>query len=723
MRYPITPHGARSSCDRSRTLQRRFRRLQLCVFAAVLSIIGGGGDLFAQLPVIGLRSLSQPFFAPGQTYEVSIAEGANTEETRELVVSHPGITAELLTGPPRPFTEDGTPRHGNFRMTIAADVPEGRYEVRAVGRFGISNPRSVVVHKTIEFVPNAGTDALTATAIKAGTIYVRRVSPQQRDVYSFDAIAGKQYTLSLIAQAIDSQLIGAVSVMNASGRTLHSAIGSDQSDLRMTFAATENGPLTVAVHDALYRGGASYSYGLRLIEGVPTRPDFPTEHPKSVSVEKRTPTRVEESDSPIPLEIPASIEATFDTVDDADQYTCKLIKGQPVQIEVVSDRVGQPTDARLIIDRSVVDASGTQTWQRVTTAEDGPNLSDSVIRLGTGDPVLTFQPPEDGEYRITVIDLDTGQSLGERQDYQLAIGPPRQDWQLLAYHVYPHKDPKTSQPSGAHLIRGGATTIRVFAIRHAMSGPIQVSIPDLPPGLSCRPAWIAANQNRTDLVITASDQTPTQYAPLKIVGEATRDGQTETRTASVATVVWQQDGYRVVAHTRMTDRLMIASSESDSYPISIRPAGDEKLIAKKGTKVTVPIRVTRQEGAAENIVLRAQGLPPGVTAADLTITKDKAELEWTIDVKNEAAIGTYTFWGQGETKVKFAVNPQSLTRETEYRDALKALRADPERSADHAEIDKAITETEKRIETLKNQVAAKDFAVYIPLPQITLEVQ
>ncbi|WP_182867269.1 hypothetical protein [Stieleria mannarensis] len=709
----------------ARVAGRPLRYVLVCVFA----LIGmAAGNLHAQLPVIALRSLSQSFFCPGETYEVRVAEGANSDEVVELVFSHPGITATLPDGPTRPLTEIESPRHGTFRVSVASDVPAGRYEARAVGRFGISNPRSVVVQDGVEVASSVGSDPATATPIELGRTYCRRVSPQRRDFYSFPAVAGTQYTLRLIAQAVDSQLIGALAIADAKGRTLASGIGGDHSDLRLSWTATESGPVTVAVHDALFRGGAAFQYGFSVVEGAGTPRSLEPEFPKSISVraqdaQTQDPVLVNESDAPIELTVPALVQAAFDAPHDRDRYRCKLAKGQPVQIEVVSDRIGQPTDARLIIDKANVDGSGAVTWQRVATAEDGPNLSDGIIRLASGDPVLRFQPPADGDYRITVTDLDTGRSLGEVQRYQLAIGPPRQDWHLLAYHVYPHKDAKTTQPSGSHLMRGGATTIRVFVYRNQMSGPIKVSIPDLPAGLNCRSGWIAANQNHTDLVITASDEAPTQHAPLQVIGEVTRDGQTESRIARAASVVWQQDGYRPTAHTRLIDGLWIGSSQLDTAPISIATVGQDVITAKKGTKVTVPIKLTRRDGGADNIVLRAQHLPPNVSVGELTIAKDKSEAAWTIDVKNNAAAGTYTFWGQGETKVKFAVNPQSLTREIEYRDALKTLRADPDRSEQHAEIDKAIAEADKRIETLKKQTAARDFTVYVPLPAITLEVQ
>jgi hypothetical protein len=392
-------------------------------------------------------------------------------------------------------------------------------------------------------------------------------------------------------------------------------------------------------------------------------------------------------------------------------------------IEVVSDRIGQPTDVRLVIERAVDDASGMRTWHRVATGDDSQNLTDSVVRLSTSDPVLRFQPPEDGTYRISVADLDNGQSLGAIQRYQLSIGPPNKDWRLLAYQVYPHKDAKTSRPSGSFIERGGATTIRVFVIRRDMSSPIMVSIPGLPEGLVCQSAWIAANQNQVDLVITANEELKSQWHRLEIIGEALIGDEKQTRVASAAAVVWEQDGYRPTIKTRLIDHLTIATSGFDVYPMTLNASKPDQVLAKKGTKINVPLKIVRREGGKGSVVLRARNLPPGVKAGDLTIAADKSEAEWTIDVTSKSKPGTYTFWGQGETKVQRSVNPQALHRATEYRDHLKSLRSDPGRSADHAAIDQALVEAEKQVETIKKQTVAKEFTVYLTSSPITLKVE
>lgn len=703
---------------------RLVARLGLLACAILIGLPSAG----AQLPVIGLRSLSQSFFAPGGQYEISIAEGNETIEVRELAFSHPGIKATLLDGPAKPFETTPEPRYGSFRIDVAPDVPEGRYEVRAIGRFGISNPRSVLVQNETQTVTSAGNDATTASPLTLGTLHWYKATAQKRDTYSIPFDAGKRYALNVISHSIDSRLIPAISVINEKGQTIASAIGSDQSDLRFVIEASQTGPVTITIHDALFRGGAAFQYGLRLTEDTQGQRYDPAQLANAVSIpEGSVPpagvSQVAESDAAVALEFPAAVEANFDSPEDQDQYLCKFQKGKPVVIEVVSDRIGQPTDVRLLVDRGIDDAAGARTWQRVATAEDSHNLSDSVIRLGSGDPVLNFQPPEDGEYRITVADLDTGQSLGDVQRYQLRITPPTDQLQLLAYHVYPHKDVNATRPSGVHLPRAGSTTFRVFAIRNAIAGPIKVSIANLPAGLQSAPAWIAANQNQTDLIVTASADVKTQWAALQIVGEINRDGQTITREAQAAAVVWEQDGYRPIQHSRLIDSLAISSTELDVHPITIGPASPDPVTAMKGTKATVSIKLSRQEGANQNVVLRAKNLPPGVTAGDLTIAGDKSEADWTVDVTGNATPGTYTFWGQGETKVKFAVNPQSLTHATKSLEDLKALRADPNRSQDHAELDKAIAAANTQLEAIKKQTAARDFTLYVPSALITLVIQ
>ena len=118
-----------------------FRVRQLLATAALL-VICGHSSLQAQLPQTRIYSVFPPGGQTGQTFEVTIMSGEDTDELKSLHFTHPGITAvpktQEVEGKPQPVDNV-------FVVTIAADVPPGVYEVAAEGRFGGSNTRRFVV--------------------------------------------------------------------------------------------------------------------------------------------------------------------------------------------------------------------------------------------------------------------------------------------------------------------------------------------------------------------------------------------------------------------------------------------------------------------------------------------------------------------------------------------------------------------------------------------------
>ena len=680
-----------------------------------------------QFPSVGLRSISQSVFAPGATAEVHVTESTHGDEISALQFSHPSIHAELLRAPAKPFASSDQPnsdqaRYGYFQVTIGKDVPEGRYEVRAVGRYGISNPRSILIRKDTEVVRQQGNDPANATAIEVGKTYYSTAVGRSRSHYALAVSTDQPYWLEFHCRAIDSPIIASVQVIDSKGKVLLNRIAGDQADFRVALPTVQNQTLYFAISDALYRGGAAYGYAFRIDkqENLGPLPDL--RQVGSISVAKVETGSTAESPAQ-QISLPASIEGTFESADDVDRYICQLEKGVPMMFDVASQRLGEPTDVRLIVERSIKQDGDKTTWQRVATAEDSQGISDSIVWLTSSDPVLTYTAAETGPYRIVLADLDRGESLGRIQRYRLTIGKAEDRWSLLAYHAYPHKDPNASRPSGVHLPRGGSTTVRVFAVRTGKASPIKVSIDGLPPGLSCRPAWIAANQSVTDLTITADPDAPAGQAKIRVVGQAESGEDSAQSEANYASLIWERDGYRPAPVVSKVNSLWVSVTDLDSSPISISTANGEVIEVAKGQKAKVAFKVTRTDSAKDNLVIRARNLPPGVKVGDVTVNGDKTEGEWTIDVTGGAQPGMYSLWGQGETKVKFAFNPQSLERVTAYRDRLKTLRADPKRSADHAKIDQAIADAEKQVAAIKKQTAAKDITVYIPTPLITLKVK
>jgi len=80
--------------------------------------------------------------------------GNDLEEPEKLLVAHPGLKGEYLAPPkegkpdpkdpkktrPPPKVNPAGPH--KFKVTAAADVPPGLYDLRVVGKWGVSNPRT-----------------------------------------------------------------------------------------------------------------------------------------------------------------------------------------------------------------------------------------------------------------------------------------------------------------------------------------------------------------------------------------------------------------------------------------------------------------------------------------------------------------------------------------------------------------------------------------------------
>lgn len=646
------------------------------------------------------------------------------DEVSELRFSHPGITATLIQSQPRAFDEGPNPRYGHFAVKVSGDVPPGRYDVRAVGRFGISNPRSVIVHAgpTVPVSPAHSQDA--PLTLEIGNLYFATSSSSTADFYRIHATKDSPISVRLIAQTIDSRMLGMMTLLDSKHNVVKSVAGADHLDRELIVSGDVEADYLLKVHDLMYRGGSEFPYGL-LVAHEESKTDPLTCLPPHTATltEAGSATLIDEQSGPVQLAIPAFIESDFGTKDDVDVYQCELAKGQSVRIEVISHRIGQPTDARLIIQQEITGDDGKSTWNQVAVAEDAFNLRDSWIQLRTLDPVHFFTPPVDGHYRFIVRDLDTGESLGAVQRYRLLVRPADQRIQLIAFRPYPHKDANTTQPIGSHLIRGGTAAIRVIASRSNWSGEIRVSVKNLPEGVSCPDAVMASGQNTVQLVLSAAEDAPASITDLKLVAHASIGGAPTQLPVSVASYQWEKNAYRGMVRSRMTDSLMLKVSDQDTHPLRLIRENSDPVKCKKGEKPKLVFKVTRSDRAKQPIIFRARDLPPGVSAGDVTLAADKDQLEYTLNVTNNAKPGSYTMWLQGEIKVKFAANPQALARITEYHARLKKMRDDTSLADQHGELDKAMAEAAKQLESVKKQTAPVDLVIYPATPTVTLVIE
>lgn len=709
---------------------------------ALLSATIAADKAFAQFLPIQLRAVSCSGGQIGTTFDLSVSAGDRTTEVDALYFSHPGITAELQTIDPMPFSQTRQPKHGHFRVTIAPDVPPGRYEVRAKGRHGISNPRALLATPIpLQHSTTVSHDATSPTLIAPNTIVHSRVTAANVDYFGFEIKEDQSVRIELFAQQLDSRMIGQLKLYDSDRRVLASNRGADDVDPKIDTLELKAGQYVLALHDFMFRGGTEFHY--QVVVRATSQPDMPSKSLLAYdsNVEGQLPeswncraftlighkplmasaATQASSGEPQSIHVPGDVTHWFPTQRRDCVFEFPADKDDTFAIDVVSQRLGEPTDARLRVERLEPQKSGEPKRHKVLTLDDSQSLGDGAVSLFAKDPSGLFKAPADANYRVTVRDLDDGEMLSLRQRFQLRIVPPDPGFDLLAYRMFPQRDAKQSTPHGSKMFRGGAETIRIMALRRdGWTGPIRITAENLPAGVTASDVVIGANQNQTQVTLLAAEDAAASVSPIRLIGHS--ENNAIAVPAVPATITWGKGGGRDFVRSRIASELFVAVSDKDLSPLSIS-IGDEKVTeVKKGEKLTLTVRLTRREGGKAECVLRPRDFPKAVSATELKIAAEKSEANWEIKTTNSTTAGTYSLWGQVETKIKVKLNPQALARAQQYRSHLQTLHDDPAQSANLDSIKAAVTEADKRIESAKAAAKEQELTVFIPTSNTTIRV-
>lgn len=245
-------------------MPRRFRLSRWFTIVGAFAAISS--TAFAQLPQTRLYALFPPGGKAGASVELNLTRGDDLDDVNRLLFSHPGITAA-----PKMQDVGGKqePVPNQFVVTISGDVPVGRHEVRAVGLFGISNPRSFVVgdrDEIVEAEPNNVAEQATPVALDQ-TASGRIAGGPDVDYFKFPAQAGQRIIIECQGRRIDSRLDGLLEVYDLQGRRLGSARNTVGHDPVLDFTAPAAGEFLLRLTDFVYANGEDYFYRLTLRTG------------------------------------------------------------------------------------------------------------------------------------------------------------------------------------------------------------------------------------------------------------------------------------------------------------------------------------------------------------------------------------------------------------------------------------------------------------------------
>ncbi|MCA9117713.1 MAG: hypothetical protein KDA79_21730, partial [Planctomycetaceae bacterium] len=219
----------------------------------------------AQLPQTRIGAVTPPGGQVGTTFDLVVSAGTDLDELDRLVFSHDGITAtQKMNG----TGENATPVDKTFAVTIDKSVPPGRYEVRASGLYGISNPRYFVVSATPEILekePNNAPEQATPLEVEHTANAVCNGAADV-DFFKFTGKTGQRLFVRCLADRIDSQLRPTLELFNSSGRLVSFARHNERRDALLDYQVPAEGEYYIKVSDLTFAGGVEHFYRLQVTQ-------------------------------------------------------------------------------------------------------------------------------------------------------------------------------------------------------------------------------------------------------------------------------------------------------------------------------------------------------------------------------------------------------------------------------------------------------------------------
>jgi hypothetical protein len=640
-------------------------------------------DLRAAPPT--LTNLTPRGAERGKTVEV-VLTGTNLTPQTRLLVPFKATQAVLPDVKPNPAQV-------RVELTVDASVPLGIYPVRVLTEEGVSPLQFF----SVEAFPNINEVKGNSSFDKAQKVpFPVIVNGQclngEVGFFRFPARKDQQVVIETLSARLGSGILPHIRVTDARQRFVAADDSQAlQGDARVVFKAPEEGEYVVEMADSRYRGAAPPHYRLVIGEYDVIEEIFPLGGRRGQTVmfrlrggtlaqEQQVQRILDDAATPgsLPLLLdgigrpgmlppriavgelpekvwlkpegkdpkafdllpPVTINGRLERKEDADRFQFPVEPGQRYRIAVHAESLGSYLDGVLRIS----DQNGKQL--ALVDDVDVPPTAPGQPPTKAADPSLDFTVPAGTS--LLVLELwDQRKRGGINYGYRLTVEPALPDFEIR-------------QPvSEINVPRGGAALLAVPIVRRGYAGPLELTIPNLPPFLAVQGGHVPANAAQGLLTLTAATEAPplTEPVSLRIEGKANDAGK-ELRRRAVQQLVVSREA-NPAACTLTLSSFAVGLSAAEPFALQA-PA---MLEAVKGYPTMVPVTIKRIDPKLPAIEVTAslgtavaQGQPAAnpLGVKPVNAAADAANVNLALTPALNAPDGTLDFVIQGKAKINNA---------------------------------------------------------------------
>ncbi|MBM4072982.1 MAG: hypothetical protein FJ271_29260 [Planctomycetes bacterium] len=664
------------------------------VFIAVCCV---SQSLRAELPLIRLDRVFPLGGQAGSTVEVEIS-GRDMEEVKELRFDQPGLKASFL-------------KPNRFKVAIAADVPDGTYELRAIGKYGISGVQLFQVSRGLTEVADKEPNDLAEKAqqVPMNAAVNGHSDGNGDDFFSFPAKKGQRVTIDCRAFRLNSALRAILTLSTTDGKQLlQSRPYYNLTDPFLDFTAPADGDYLVRLHDMTFQGGLPYRLVISdqpHIENAFPTAVVPGEKAELTLTGRNLPGgKVSRDEARLTLDIARDgvLDFRFRNHLPSPSLTARGIQLWPDFKNLLNPVTLFLADAPVTLDQEANDTPETAQAIALPTVISGrfdkPGDADWFTFKGKagetftvdllcerldfpGDPFVlvfdakgnelasfddhginfnalaqfnrdglgTFRVPSDGQYRIFV--QERYRNGGPRYQYVLRIVKAEPDFFPVVVHETPN------EPTCPTVRQGGAAHYDLCLNRREFNGPVTIEAEGLPPGVTCPPVHVSPQTQTGSVVFLAAADAPEWSGVVKLKAHATIDGKKLERAVRATQRRWP------IANINTSIMLReIGLAVRSRAPYGIRLTENPQEVAA-GSMLEFPVTIQRHwDDFKGKVQLNGLNLPPGFGFATVDIAADKTEANAKLTIAGNVPPGDYSVVLRGDAQVPFNRDTKATSR-------------------------------------------------------------